>query len=163
MHFDREDFIDYQPYKAGVIIADGNTVQIIGRGTVEMEWLLPDGSTNNMFLEDVLHVPGLTCGLFSISQATRKGLDVVFSRDSCKIISKKKVIGSAPKVNNTYLLSASQPTAKITILIQQNIRALSTSLIFNKEAVELWHRRIGHLNKANLKRLVNISKGIILT
>ena len=37
MHFDREDFINYQLYKAGVIITDRNTVQIIGRGTVEME------------------------------------------------------------------------------------------------------------------------------
>ena len=128
-----------------------------------MEWLLPDGSTNNMLLEDVLHVPGLTCGLFSISQATRKGLDVVFSGDSCKIISKKKVIGSAPKVNNIYLLSASQLTTKITILIQQNMRALLISLMFNKEAVELWYRRINHLNEADLKRLVNMSKGIMLT
>ena len=137
MHFDKDDFSNYQPYKAGVIIADGNTVQIIGRGTIKMEWLLPDGSTHSMVLRDVLHVPGLTCGLFSISQATRKGLDVIFSGDSCNILHNDKVIGSAPKVNNSYLLSVTQLTAKVTILIQQNMRALATSLMFNEEAVKL--------------------------
>ena len=60
-----------------------------------------------MFLENVLHIPDLIYNLFLISQVTRKGLDIVFSRDSYKIISKKKIIGSAPKVNNIYLLSAS--------------------------------------------------------
>lgn len=47
--------------------------------------------------------------------------------------------------------------------IQQNMRALTTSLMFNEEAVELWHRRMGHLNEADPKRLVNMSKGITLT
>jgi len=42
------------------------------------------------------------------------------------------------------------------------MKALVTSLAYNNEAVELWHRRIGHLNEADLKRLVGISKGISL-
>ena len=72
--------MDYQPMKAEVIIADGNTVSAFGRGTVEMEWL-PDGSTDFVSMEDVLHVPGLTCGLFSISQASCIGLEVTFVGD----------------------------------------------------------------------------------
>ncbi len=43
------------------------------------------------------------------------------------------------------------------------MRALIISLIFNKDTVELWHRRMRYLNKADLKRLVNMSKGIVLT
>jgi len=42
------------------------------------------------------------------------------------------------------------------------MKALVISLVYNNEAVELWHRRIGYLNKANLKRLVDMSKGISL-
>ena len=163
MYFDKEEFTDYQPFRAGITIADGNTVWAMGRGTVTMEWLLPDGSINTVSLGEVLHVPGLTCGLFSISQATRKGLGVTFLNDDCKILRGEEVIGNAPKVNNTYILSVTQPTAKVAILIQQNMRALATSLMFNEEAVELWHRRMGHLNEADLKRLVSMSKGIMLT
>ncbi len=34
---------------------------------------------------------------------------------------------------------------------------------YNDDVVDLWHRRLGHLNKANLKKLVHISEGILLT
>lgn len=83
-----------------------------------MDWLLEDGTSNSVSLKDALHVPGLTCGLFSISQATCKGLDVMFSGDNCKILRGKKVIGTAPKTNNADILNASQPTAKVAKLIQ---------------------------------------------
>jgi len=43
------------------------------------------------------------------------------------------------------------------------MKVLVTSLVYNNEAVELWHRRIGYLNEANLKRLVGMSKGISLS
>jgi len=43
------------------------------------------------------------------------------------------------------------------------MKVLVTSLVYNDEAVELWHRRIGYLNEANLKRLIGISKGISLS
>jgi len=42
------------------------------------------------------------------------------------------------------------------------MKVLVTSLVYNDEAIELWHRRIGYLNEADLKRLVGISKGISL-
>jgi len=42
------------------------------------------------------------------------------------------------------------------------MKVLVTSLVYNDEAVELWHRRIGYLNKANLKRLIGMSKEISL-
>ena len=43
------------------------------------------------------------------------------------------------------------------------MKALVISLVYNNEAVELWHRRIGHLNKADLKRLMSMSKRISLS
>ena len=163
MFFDVDEFTEYQQYRAAITIANGATVWTAGRGTIEMEWLLPDGVSNVVSVKDVLHVPDLTCGLFSISQATRKGFGITFLGDDCSILMNNKHIGSAPKMNNTYILSATQSTAKVAMYIQQNMRALSTSLMFNEDAVELWHRRMGHLNEADLKRLVSMSKGIMLT
>jgi len=43
------------------------------------------------------------------------------------------------------------------------MKVLVISLVYNNEAMELWYRRIGYLNKANLKRLIGISKGISLS
>jgi len=42
------------------------------------------------------------------------------------------------------------------------MKVLVISLVYNNEAVELWYRRIGYLNEANLKRLIGMSKGISL-
>ena len=98
---------------------------------------MPDRSSKSVSLTDVLHIPGLTYGLFLISQATRKGLGVTFLGDDYKILRGEDVIGSAPKVHNTYILSVTYSTAKVASLIDQKIRALVTSLMFNKKAVEL--------------------------
>ncbi len=163
MFFDREEFKDYQPYRAGISIADGTTVWTKGRGTIKLDWLLADGTSNVVSMKDIYHVPDLTCGLFSISQATRQGLEVTFKNNECHILQGSKLVGIAPKVNNSYILNISQLRARLATLISQNMKALSTSLVFNEEAVELWHRRMGHLNEADLKKLVNISKGIVLT
>jgi len=43
------------------------------------------------------------------------------------------------------------------------MKALVISLVYNNEAVELWYRRMGYLNEADLKRLVGMSKGISLS
>ena len=104
-----------------------------------MEWLLDDGTSNTVSVKDVLNVPDLTCGLYSISQATRKGFEILFTGDKCRILKDNKQVGSAPKVTNTYILSVLQPTAKVAVLIQQNMRALATAHMFNEEAIELWH------------------------
>lgn len=163
MYFAWEEFINYCLYQASVIIANGATLSAKGRGTVTMEWLLDDGTSNTVSIKDVLHVPDLTCGLYSISQATRKGFEILFTSDECQILKDNQQIGSAPKVNNTYILSVLQPTAKVAVLIQQNMRALATTHMFNEEAIELWHQRMRHLNEADLKQLMHMSNGMMLT
>lgn len=73
------------------------------------------------------------------------------------------LIGSAPKHGNSYMLNMTQPSTKVAVQIQQNKRALVASLSYNDEAVELWHRRMGHLNEEDLKRLAGMSNGMTLS
>ena len=44
MYFNKEEFTQYQSYRAGILLANGSSVWTEGRGTVEMEWLLPEES-----------------------------------------------------------------------------------------------------------------------
>jgi len=164
MYHDMESFTNYSSYRAGIIIADGTTMWTRGRGTVRMEWLLADGSSHVVDIKNVLHVPALTCGLFSIHQVTSKGFNVFFSNDDCAITTKdNRAVGAALKQGNVYTLNVIYPTSYVAALIKQNMKALVTSLAYNDEAVELWHRRMGHLNEADLKRLMGMSKGISLS
>ena len=111
----------------------------------------------------MLHVPDFICELFSISQIIKKGFEIVFLDDDCYILKNNVLVESVSKTRNIYILNVSQSTAKIVALIQKNTRALFIALMFNEDAVDLWHRRIKHLNEIDFKRLVNMSKGIILT
>ena len=102
-----------------------------------MEWLVPNESSNIVRVSEVLYVSVLTCGLFSISQATRKEFAISFKGEEYHIYQDIKLIKSAFKVNNIYILGVTQLTANIATLIQQNIRVLTTSLMFNEEVVKL--------------------------
>ena len=128
-----------------------------------MKWLLKNKISNIVRVENVLHVSDFICELFSISQIIKKGFEIAFLGDDYHISKNGVLVESALKTRNIYILNVFQSTIKIVVLIQKNTRALFTALMFNEDAVELWHRRIRHLNEVDLKRLVNMSKGITLT
>ena len=46
MYFDQAGFTNYQPYRSRIIRANGSVVWTKGKGTIEMEWALPDGTSN---------------------------------------------------------------------------------------------------------------------
>ena len=163
MFFDKNEFIEYRPYREEVIVVNEVTVWTQERDTVEMKWLLKNEISNIVRVENVLHVSDFICELFLISQVIKKRFEIVFLGDNCHILKNDVLVESASKTRNIYILNVSQSTIKIVVLIQKNTRALFIALMFNEDAVELWHRRIRHLNEIDLKRLVNMSKDITLT
>jgi len=66
MYYDMGSFTNYSSYRTGIIIADGTTMWIKGRGTIRIEWLLANGSSYIINIKNILHVPALICGLFLI-------------------------------------------------------------------------------------------------
>ena len=53
-------------------------------GTVELDMLLPDGSSRKCSLQKVLYVPKLAYNLVSVSRATEAGKSVTFSKGGCE-------------------------------------------------------------------------------
>ena len=72
-----------------VSLRDGHTLQASGEGIVPLRMNLPDGSSCKCRLLNVLFVPSLMYNLLSISKATKRGKEVKFDRDGCRIIDKK--------------------------------------------------------------------------
>jgi len=66
MYYNIGSFTNYSSYRAGIIIADGTTMWIKGRGTIRIKWLLADGSSYVINIKNILYVPALTCSLFLI-------------------------------------------------------------------------------------------------
>jgi len=132
MYHDREEFVDYMEFRTAVAIADGSTVWTDGRGTINIELLLPNGTSHLVGLINVLHVPDLTCGLFSIYQATARGFAISFNDENCYLFKTDVLIGVAPKQGNTYILCITHSSAKVVQESEQNRKSF-----YNDKAIDL--------------------------
>ena len=73
-----------------------------------LDMLLPDGSTNQYRLNNVLLVPKLSYSLPSVSKAFSAGKSTKFDKAGCEILNKQeKVIAFATRVGNLYHLEHS--------------------------------------------------------
>lgn len=88
----------------------------------------------------VLHIPDLSVNLLSVSQLVSKGHTVIFDNSGCQIIdSDSELVATGRHINNMFVLN------------QSNRRCL----FLNQNDNILWHRRMGHLNQADLVKLKN--------
>ena len=63
-----------------VTLGDGRDLEVKSVGTVELDMLLPDGSSRKCSLLKVLYVPKLAYNLVSVSRATEAGKSITFSK-----------------------------------------------------------------------------------
>ena len=93
----------------------------------------------------MLHVSKLACNLFSVRAATKKGNTIKFGQSRCWIRGPKGTLqGISSLAGKLYHLKCNVIPGK------ENATVVSEDL----PAVDLWHQRLGHLNR-QLKTLVN--------
>ncbi len=91
-----------KPEKVG--LGDGNTVEAVGVGNIQMNMFFRESSPKRSVLYSVLYVPKLACNLFSVRAAVTKGNTVkCWIRDG-----EGKVRGMGSLVDKLYRLD-SQP------------------------------------------------------
>lgn len=132
-----------------VTAANKCKVPVLGEGEVSLRFSGTRGA-NNVLLQSVLHVPNLTSNLLSVSAIAKKGGKVIFNGQKCQVIDSKGllVLEGELSPNNIY-------TVKPDVSIHQRNQfdsniALKATIPIN---IELWHRRMGHLNPTYLKQL----------
>ena len=78
----RDLFTEYSSFQnpGEVTVGDGRVLKVIGRGTVGLLMRLSSGK---VVLEDVLHVPDLSCNLVSVSRASENGKVTEFDGSGC--------------------------------------------------------------------------------
>lgn len=80
-------------------------LEATAEGSVTLELLLPDNSSQKCTLKNVLYVPKLSYNLFSVSKASEAGKTAKFDNSGCEILNKgKKVVAFATRVENLYYL-----------------------------------------------------------
>ena len=108
MCYRRDMFRDYKslPMPEKVMYGDGNGLEAVGRGTVELLVKLPGGRTRAMKLYGTLYVPGMKFNLVSVSTMSEAGMEVGFVASGCEIIdSQKKVVARASKCGSLFFLN----------------------------------------------------------
>ena len=159
----RDDFIEYNELstQGKVFIADGHAISIVGKGTVRLTGLLPSGIETSVTLSGVLHVPKLSAGLFSTAHFTKNGGSVIFDQEECTMYHKEsnRAVLHSSKSRNQYPLNLVRQAAHYVAYSA----ALYSGPRYSEKAMQLWHRRTGHLNRPDLIRLQDMADGVNLT
>ena len=126
-----------------ITLGDGRNLEVKSVGTVELEMLLPDGSSRSCSLQKVLYVPELAYNLVSVSRATEARKRVTFSKNGCEFSNEHgQITAFATKQSSLYHLELCRKSQESVYAVQ-------------KESKErLWHRRFGHLNEQSLQKLM---------
>lgn len=149
-----------------VTVANNQKMHSEGHGEVE---LLLKGHTQTTKISEVIYVPGLSTNLISVGKMASNGLEVHFDTQACNIYCGKITVASATKVNGVYqldtagqqstngheLAAACQSVASVEPEVQSvgEGRAEAVNLCEEKPSQEIWHRRLGHLNRRSMDLL----------
>ena len=138
----RSMFKQFKHYDSTIKVGDGRQLQVKGIGTVECE-IITRGEKRKLVISETLYVPDLSTNLISIGVLSKKGFEIIFSEDSCKI-----------KLNNE-LIAEGTKWANNGNLYQLNVKVHSESkaMITKINDWKLWHYRLGHLSTQNMKKL----------
>ena len=130
-------------------------VEALGIGEVHVEVQEKD-QPKRITIHEVLHVPKLLANLLLVSKLALGGLKVQINMVGCVVRSPSGVlITSAPHEGNLYLLRFTKVNGTSFACVAQGSA--------HEDLVELWHRRLGHLNLKSLKSLQYIVKGLNLS
>ena len=86
-----------------VALGDGKKLEAIGKGVIRLKVQGRSAKSTKLSLHDVLHVPGLSYNLISVSKAAEYGKTVVFKDQRCKITdSHGNTVACADRVGGLY-------------------------------------------------------------
>ena len=158
MTLKREYFTKYRSFSAPekVALGDGRVVEAVGAGTIQLNMLFKVSNSKRAVMPYVLHVPKLSCNLFSVRAAAKRGKTVRFGQSRCWIRGPNGTLqGMGFIAGKLYQLRCEVITGK------ENASIVSEDL----PEVDLWHQRLGHLNGQQLNTLVDrgLASGIKLS
>lgn len=131
---------NFSEVTSAVEVANKDIIRVEGKGQMKFHPL--SGMTKySITLDDVLYVPELDGNLLSVGRIEEMGHSVVFNKGEAKIIQADgEVILTAIRDGRLYK-------------IQEDLSLNITKMVKTVDE-ELWHRRLGHLNKKALGHLL---------
>ena len=144
----REWFCEYESYDGGdVFLGDDSSYKIIGRGRVKVRFR--DGRVKT--LPGVLHIPGLARNLLSVSKMSDAGIQVIFNKESYKMVRGTMVLARGVCTRTLYKLEArTMSDGYNSSVVRENSSETKRTPSSPSEKTMLWHQRMGHIGKKGL-------------
>ena len=133
-------------------LGDDSHLKIVGQGRVTIRF--PDGRV--MGINGVMHIPGLARNLLSVSMLNDVGVQVVFSKDGCKMMRGAMLLAKGTRRGTLFQLEAciSQCNSSfVSTCVPKGAITLEGKLLAEKTM--LWHLRFGHIGEKGLRTLKN--------
>ena len=133
-----------------VYLDDNGMVDAIGTGCIVVQM---KGSSRRIRIQDVLHVPKLHANLLSVSKLVSQELKVHFNNHGCVLrAANGEVIVTAPREGNLYQIHF--------LTVNGSSRACLAQGSAQPHSLEVWHKRLGHLNVKSVKNLQSMVGGM---
>ena len=152
---------------SAVTVANGTRTPVAGHGTIALESMVK-GHARTVELKHVLHVPGMSHNLVSISKAMDSGCDVTFRNSRCLIAKGGVQLLNAHKAikgehKGLFILDGvSIKSASRAGNVHDAPRAMFAHVPPSIPAakVTLWHRRLGHPGLTTMAQVPDHARGI---
>ncbi|GBP81290.1 Retrovirus-related Pol polyprotein from transposon TNT 1-94 [Eumeta japonica] len=130
----------FTPQIKEIIAANKSAMPVLCCGDVNII-TKTDGCRYDVTLKEVSCVPNLSTNLISISQLIKKGNSVQFKNNCCYIYNvQNSLVEIADEMNGVYKLRLESKQCLLTSTTEDT-------------SSEVWHRRMGHLNMNDLKKM----------
>ena len=133
-------------------LGDGRTVKALGTGDVKFISTLPQNKIIG-WMKNVLYVPDLTSNLFSVRATANQGNVVSFGRKCWIKNSRKRLVGTGSAAGKLYKLNC-----KVLKSLKEEANVAGEKEA--SEKMDLWHRRLAHVNTGQLRQLASQAEGI---
>ncbi|RVW56243.1 Retrovirus-related Pol polyprotein from transposon TNT 1-94 [Vitis vinifera] len=123
-------------------------VEVVAVGTYRL--LLETG--HRMDLLNTFYVPSISRNLVSLSKLDATGYSVLFSSGQLSLMLNSVTVGSGILCDGLYKISLNHEFAQALITLHSNVG--SKRGLINENSSILWHRRLGHISRERIERLV---------
>lgn len=130
-----------------------------GIGDIEIR-AFTRGKTKEITIKDVLYIPEIKRNLLSVSKIEEKEQRVEFANRKASIIYQREIIAEATHRDGLYVLKATVMLPNgLTNRAANNQKEFLFNLNNQSQTINLWHRRMCHVNTDYIKKTQNLSMG----
>ena len=144
---DKNLFSEFKQIIDGEQLYMGNSSasNVEGKGNVMLKFT----SGKTITLTDVLYVPEIRKNLVSGPMLSKKGFKLVFESDRFILTKAGMYVGKGYLADGLFKLNV-----MVTNALNNNNNNASTYIV---DSFNLWHARLGHVNKRSIHRMVNLN------